>query len=83
MKTLSTTILSLVITVSQAMASSGSADGEGLSLLATFFISFFVLIILFQFVPGIMLFVGMLKGIFSSSTAHENKKVATNTNKPS
>ena len=83
MKTLSTTILSLLIPVSQALASAGSAQGEGLSLMATFFISFFVLIILFQFVPGIMLFVAMLKGIFSSSPINENKNVAAKANNPS
>ncbi|MCM0080060.1 hypothetical protein L4X63_00490 [Geomonas sp. Red32] len=65
MKTLSATALSLVITATQALASGGE-NHEGMGLLTTFFIAFAVLIILFQMVPGLSLFVGMLKGIFSS-----------------
>jgi uncharacterized protein HemY len=55
-----------MITATQALASGGN-DGEGLSLLAIFFIAFVVLIILFQFIPGLSLFSGMMKGIFSST----------------
>jgi hypothetical protein len=77
MKTASATILSLMITVTQALAS-GGGDGEGLSLLATFFIAFGVLIVLFQFIPGIIMFGGMLKGIFSS--AKKSKVSATGGN---
>jgi hypothetical protein len=65
MKTAYAIILSLVITGTQALASGGGSEGEGLSLFATFFIAFGALIIMFQFVPGIILFVGMLKGLFS------------------
>ncbi len=65
MKTVYATAGSLMITGTQAVASGGGSSGEGLSLLATFFIAFGVLIVLFQFVPGVMLFVGMLKGLFS------------------
>ena len=78
MKTASATILSLVITVTQALAS-GGGDGEGLSLLATFFIAFGVLIILFQFIPGLLLFGGMLKGLFSSADK-KTKASATGSN---
>jgi hypothetical protein len=67
MKAMSAALLSLLITATQALASAGDANPEGIGLLATFFIAFGVLIILFQFVPGIALFVGMLKGIFSSA----------------
>ncbi|QEM67609.1 hypothetical protein FO488_05215 [Geobacter sp. FeAm09] len=67
MKTVSATLLSLMITAGTALAAGGGAEGEGLSLLATFFIAFGILIVLFQFVPGIMLLVGMLKGAFSAS----------------
>lgn len=67
MKAMSAALLSLMITATQALASAGEANPEGIGLLATFFIAFGVLIILFQFIPGIALFVGMLKGIFSSA----------------
>ena len=66
MRTVSATLLSLMITATRALAAGGVHEGEDLGLLATFFIAFGILIVLFQFVPGIMLFVGMLKGIFSA-----------------
>ena len=67
MKTLATTLLSMLITAGGAMAAGGGAEGEGMSMLATLFIAFGVLIVMFQFIPGIMLLVGMLRGIFSAS----------------
>jgi hypothetical protein len=66
MRIVSATLLSLMITASKVLAAGGGTEGEGLGLLATFFITFGILIVLFQFIPGIMLFVGMLKGIFSA-----------------
>jgi hypothetical protein len=83
MKTISATVLSLLITVTRALASSGGGEGESLSLMATFFIAFGILIVMFQFIPGIMLFVGMLKGIFSSSGENSTAPVPTGTDKPS
>jgi len=78
MKTISALLLSLTITGTQALAASGAANPEGMSLLATFFLAFGALIILFQFLPGIALFMGMLKGIFSSSSARQGKEAARN-----
>lgn len=66
MKVISATALALMITGTQALASAGGANTEGMGLLTTFFIAFGVLIILFQFLPGVALFLGILKGIFSS-----------------
>lgn len=68
MRVISATVLSLMITGTQALASAGGTNPEGMGLLATFFIAFAVLILLFQFIPGMALFVGMLKGVFSSET---------------
>ena len=65
MKFIPATILSLMITGTQALASAGDASSEGMGLLSTFFIAFAVLVLLFQFLPGMALFMGMLKGIFS------------------
>jgi len=65
MKAMSATILSLLITGTHALASGSGANGEGLSLLATFFIAFGILILVFQLVPGLLLFGGMIKGLFS------------------
>jgi hypothetical protein len=83
MKTISATFLSLIITASYALASAGSTDGEGLSLLATFFIAFGILIVMFQFIPGIMLFGTMLKGLFSSTTKTTYKNIPAGADKPS
>jgi len=66
MRTVSATLMSLLITATRAMATGGTSGGEGLGLLATFFIAFGILVVLFQFIPGVMLFAGMLKGIFSA-----------------
>ena len=67
MKTAYAIVLSLMITGTQALASGGGSEGEGLSLLTTAFIALGVLIFMFQFVPGITLFFGMLKGLFSTA----------------
>lgn len=64
MKTLSMIALSLLTTVSNALAS-GGAEAEGLGLMTALFVAFGVLIVLQQFVPGLMLLGGMLKGMFS------------------
>lgn len=73
MKAIAAIFTSLLITASQALAASGTADGESLGLLAMLFIGFGVMIVIFQFIPGILLMFGMLKGIFSlgRKDAHE------------
>jgi hypothetical protein len=58
-------LISLIITASQALAANGAPEAGSLGLLAIFFIGFGAMIILFQFIPGIMLMAGMLKGAFS------------------
>ncbi len=80
MKTMYATIFSLIITATQALAS-GGVEGEGLGLLATFFICFGVLIVLFQFIPGLMLFGCMLKGLFTGSGKKVEKALARDTDK--
>lgn len=74
MKTIYAITLALMITGSQAVAFGGGIGGNGISLLTTLLISFGAMIIIFQFVPGIMLFFGMLKGLYSSAEA-EKKSV--------
>jgi len=49
------------------MASGNGGDSEGLGFMATLFIGFGVLIILFQTIPAILLFAGMVKGLLSSA----------------
>jgi len=74
MKSFSIIVLSLLVTVSYALASGGT-EVEGLGLMTSFFIAFGVLIVLYQFIPGIMHIGGLLKEIFSLT----DEKV-TNTN---
>ena len=64
MKTISTIVLSLLVTVSNALASGGT-EVESLGLMTALFIAFGILIVLHQFIPGLMLLCAMLKGIFS------------------
>lgn len=66
MRTITAATLSLMITATRALASAQGAT-EGMGTMATFFIGFGVLIIVFQFVPGIMLLAGILKGIFAKA----------------
>ncbi len=65
MKTLSALIAAMLFTVTQAMASGNAANGEGLGFLAILFIGFGALILVFQTVPAILLFAGMVKGLLS------------------
>lgn len=50
--------------VSAAYAAPGS-EGESVGLLGYLFAGFFAVIIVSQLVPAVILFVGMLKGVFS------------------
>jgi hypothetical protein len=71
MKAIFATAVSLMITGTQAYASIGGVSEAGLSLLATSFIAFASLIVLFQCVPGVALFICMLKGVFSPKSRHD------------
>ena len=57
------TLVALFCFSSSAFAAVESG-GEGGSFLLTLFIGFFALIVVFQLVPAIILFFGMLKGLF-------------------
>jgi hypothetical protein len=77
MRTVYATVLALLITGTQALAS-GGGDGEGLGLFAMFFIAFGILVILFQFIPGLMLLGGMLAALFKSSDKKAGEALAGN-----
>ena len=76
MKIISTIGLFLLVFISYALASGGTGV-EGLGPMTAFFIAFGVLIVLFQFVPGLMLFAEMLRKVFLSS-ARKATEVSTN-----
>jgi hypothetical protein len=52
---------------STALAAAGGAETGGLSWMVILFLVFGGLILVFQLVPGFMLFYSMLKGFFSAS----------------
>jgi hypothetical protein len=65
------TVIVTVATVTPALAAS-SSEVKGTSILIILFLGFAALIIVFQFIPGLVLFVSMLKGLFT----HSPKKAA-------
>jgi hypothetical protein len=66
MKTMKMLISMVAGSVSAVYAATGT-QGEGAGILAYFFVGFFALIIVTQLVPAMILFFGMVKGLFSSS----------------
>ncbi|SNB48082.1 hypothetical protein [Geobacter sp. DSM 9736] len=65
-----TTIKNLPFAIFTGFASAayaaGGAETEGFSLILVLFIAFGALIVVFQLFPGTMLFMSMIKGLFSS-----------------
>lgn len=70
MKTMSKTVLAAIIAATPAFAGTGKAAGSGLLMSA--FLGFGALIIAFQFVPAVLLFGSMLKGLFSAEAPKES-----------
>ena len=68
--TLRNTLIALIAFSSSAHAAGSGSTGEG-NLLLSLFIGFFALIVVFQLVPAVILFVGMVKGLISK----DSKKV--------
>jgi len=66
MKTISTIGLLLLVSISYTLAS-GWTEIEGLGPMTAFFIAFGVLIVLYQFIPGLMLLTAALRKIFLST----------------
>ncbi len=64
MKAIYTVLLTMAMTATNALATSGGEPVE-LSFMTVLFMGFGAMIIVFQLGPGVILFAGMLKGIFS------------------
>jgi hypothetical protein len=77
MRTLIKSILVTLAWVVPALAAEGGA-AKGSSLLLILFLGFAALIVVFQFIPGLVLFFSMLKGIF---TAAPKKAAVTHSKK--
>ncbi len=65
MKTMRMMITMIAGSASAAFAAA-ETQGEGMGVLAYMFIGFFALVIVSQLVPAMILFVGLVKGLFSS-----------------
>lgn len=76
MKTTIRTLTAILALSSPALAAS-SADSEGNGLLVTLFLGFGALIIVFQLLPGLILFGSMLKGLFTKQ-AKETPAMGSN-----
>ena len=58
-------LLSLVVGSASAAYAAIGAPSEGAGLLTYCFVGFFAMIVVFQLVPAMVLFAGMVKGLFS------------------
>lgn len=66
MKTMRMLMTMMAGSASAAFAAA-ETQGEGMGILAYMFIGFFALVIVSQLVPAMLLFVGMVKGLFTRS----------------
>ncbi len=76
MKTALGTALAISGGAASAFASGGTAP-EGGGLLATIFVGFVVCVIVFQAIPAFLLFVAMIRGLFSPNRKRSAEAVAT------
>ncbi|MDU0459818.1 MAG: hypothetical protein RW306_13925 [Geobacteraceae bacterium] len=71
------TFTTAMITASQALAAARAVESEGIGILAACFIGFGAMIVLFQFIPGILMMAGILKGILSLGSADAHQATTT------
>lgn len=74
MKTFLKLTTALLMAASYAHASSGASADEG-SFLVTLFLAFGAIIIVFQLIPGLLLFSSMVRALFPSSEKKETDAV--------
>ncbi len=72
MSTLMNALLVTLASVAPAFAASGG-EGRGISILLILFLGFAALIIVFQFIPGLVLFVTMIKGLFTRAPKNDSE----------
>ena len=58
-------LLSMAVGSASVVYAATGAPNEGAGLLTYCFVGFFAMIIVFQLVPAMILFAGMIKGLFS------------------
>jgi len=65
---LGNTLIALIAFSSSAYAATATEGAGDGSLLLSLFIGFFALIVVFQLVPAVILFVGLVRGLFSKDS---------------
>ncbi len=60
--------LMILLALSSTVYAAGTTGVGGGNLLLTLFIGFFALIVVFQLVPAVILFVGMIKGLMGKGS---------------
>ncbi|MBJ6726302.1 hypothetical protein [Geomesophilobacter sediminis] len=78
MRTTTKALTALIAAATPAYAATGEANGLGILTIA--FIGFVALIVVFQMVPAVTLFIGMVKGLFATTkqnpdTAHKDARM--------
>lgn len=58
-------LLSMVVGSASAVYAATGAPSEGAGLLTYCFVGFFAMIVVFQLAPAMVLFAGLIKGLFS------------------
>ena len=66
-------LICIATMVSTVVAATAAPADRGGSMLLTLFIGFFALIVVFQLVPACLLFVGIVKGLFSRKQGAEQE----------
>ncbi len=66
-------LICIATMVSTVVAATAAPADQGGSMLLTLFIGFFALIVVFQLVPACLLFVGIVKGLFSRKQGVEQE----------
>jgi len=67
----------VLFTATGALASMGAYNGKNLGITSIAFISFGVLIVLFQFVPALLLFGEMVAELFKTNKKNSGKDLAS------
>ena len=80
MITLMRALLVTLASVAPVLAADGS-EVKGSTLLLILFLGFAALIIVFQFIPGLVLFVTMLKGLFTREPKKAAESISEKTTK--
>ncbi len=66
-------LAAMIVSSTSVVYAAASAQSEGAGILTYFFIGFFALIIVSQLVPAMILFVGMVKGLFAGQEKNATK----------